>query len=392
MRRIRTIPLLLGLCLTAGAQAQDHPQLEVRAAAADARNDLRSQLLEVYLAPGVRMADVIQDVPTVNLDAILAKADTVGQPRWVGQDIVQVKLHLMARDLVNAIQGVRQSLIKRVSESDFNRFKKEWINRSFQATGQAIPAGRIRQVVTTLQPIAWAAVPPDARADVASRAKANASSKILAQTYAIRFGPNETVENQLAGERGKTNLVTWADALPATRILLRDDRQMDIGVYVDRPGLADVLKSSLLPNATAESAQALAKGVGGLPEVVTGSALLVAMPATAPQSNLVIHQAPPWASDPITAQGEAKFSTTQLRTARAAERTAREALRDKLQTLTIDNGVPLAQAQPHAAVQAAIGEAVERARVAQVDYRPDGSALVTISLDPNDLLDALTGQ
>ena len=34
MRRIRTIPLLLGLCLTAGAQAQDHTQLEVRAAAA----------------------------------------------------------------------------------------------------------------------------------------------------------------------------------------------------------------------------------------------------------------------------------------------------------------------------------------------------------------------
>ena len=380
--------------MAAAAFADNGRQVEVEAATEAARIDLRSQVLAVYVAPGVPLRDVVANDPNaVNIDGVIAKAEIVGEPRWIGEDIVQVKLHLAAGRLVEAVKASIKMLSHQMSASDFDRFKHEWAKRSFQATGQAIPAARVRQVVLTMQPAGWAGVPDDARIAAAQLARTNATAALIDQTDAIHLGPTQTIDAALDAGHAKPALVTWANTLPATNITMGDDRQIEVGLFVDKPGLSDVLKSSL-PSAfisQPDHQQALATGIHGLPDIVVGRSIAGAVPATAPTGALIIRQIPVWASDPITASGEAKFSTTQLRTARAAERSAREALREKIFKLPIDNGATIGQAAQRENVRAAVDEAVEQATVYQVNYHADGSADVSVTLDPNDLLDALTG-
>ena len=91
--------------------------------------------------------------------------------------------------------------------------------------------------------------------------------------------------------------------------------------------------------------------------------------------------APSWVNDSIAASASAASVGSPLRTARAAEQTARKTLHDKLCGLTLGDAGTLGDAaDKRPDVAAALDEAVGAARVAGIDYRADGGVEVRIAV------------
>lgn len=93
---------------------------------------------------------------------------------------------------------------------------------------------------------------------------------------------------------------------------------------------------------------------------------------------------PGWTQDAQTASAVAPAAEGALKTARAAERAAREALRSQLAGLPLDPAHKLGDASPKTVDIAATG-----AKIASVDYRADGSVEVSVSIDGQQLWELL---
>lgn len=373
-------------------------RVEIEAAQHAARNDLRGQILSTPVVPGVLVHNLVDADATLSFDDVLADAEQVGGPRWIEQDIVQVRMQLPASRVIDRLGKIpADKLDPRITPADMQRFQRDMSRRSYQATGQAIPVSRIASIVQQVQTPAWRDVPQAARVDAADRARASAVSTIVDSSASIRISPTETVEQTFAANDAKQKLADWAATLPATRVSLMDDRQVSVGVYVDKDGLNRRLRELVATSALQESekSQSLDAGVRAMPLIVIGRASAasdpVRIPTDAVAPALVLRELPAWASDPIVAEGASGFDNTKLRTARLAETVARKQLRDRLDPLKVDDVVTLKQlAARNPRVAEALDRAVARARVYQVDYNADGSAVVRVTLDPNEVLDELT--
>ncbi len=400
MLRKTTLPFAALLGLATLAVAQDalpdaQRRVEVLAAQASARAELKGQLLASPVAPGVSVRSLIDNDPSFPVEELLDTAEQIGGPRWVEKDIVQIRMQLPAARVVERLEAIPpEKRDPRLTPAAMQRLSQEWRTRSFQATGQAIPVSRIESLVGGVQTPHWQTVPQAARLDAAERARASAVGTIVSNTTNIRIGgPNETLEPAL-GPGSTEKLSAWAASLPATRVMLRDDRQVEVGVFVDKTGLGEqlraVIRSDLASNS--ETLNAMDAGVRAMPTIVVGRAA-VQIPEDAPAGGapVVLQGLPAWASDPINAESSAPRSDSKLRTARVAERSAKVALRGVIEQLPLSQGLTLKQAASRdPRISAAIERAVERARVYQVDYNADGSAVVRVTLDPNELLDELT--
>ena len=96
---------------------------------------------------------------------------------------------------------------------------------------------------------------------------------------------------------------------------------------------------------------------------------------------------PVWTRDAQTMSAIAPSAGSQLRTARAAEKSARAALREQLGRLAINEHTVLGAAGEDA--QSAIDLVVVAARISSVDYRADGSVKVDVSIDGQQLWQTL---
>lgn len=383
---------------SAAAPAQD--RVEVKAAIEAARAELRGQILAMPVAPGVSVAELVQNDPgAVKIDDLVSTAERVGQPRWVEKDIVQVKMSLPASKVLEQVNAIPvKSRDPRVTQKDVDRFNREWSRRSFSSTGQAIPASRLNEVVTSITSVSWRDVSESARIEAANRARATATSSIVEKTGAIRVTSDQAVGAAYLLEDGRKKLTSWADGLPATRVMLRDDRQVEVAVYVDKDELGKQVRQAATTELTSQPDKlaALDVGISRMPSIVVGRAS-VASSAEAPTlmrgPAVVFRGMPAWASgDAITAEASAtSVNGSRLRTARAAEQKASEALQKKVLELKLDGTTTINQAgDKDARIADAVTRAIGRARTYQVDYNPDGSATVRLSLDPNDLIDELT--
>ena len=102
---------------------------------------------------------------------------------------------------------------------------------------------------------------------------------------------------------------------------------------------------------------------------------------------LSLPEAPPeWSRDAHTAAATAPAAGTQLRTARAAEKSARAALREQLVALKLD-GSTLGTAGRDATQ--AVDLVVAAAKISGVDYRADGSVEARVTIDGQQLWQTL---
>lgn len=117
--------------------------------------------------------------------------------------------------------------------------------------------------------------------------------------------------------------------------------------------------------------------------VTTDAGVITTMSATdvAAAPKLNFDTSPAWLGEPITTSAFSEPHDTKLRTARAAEQSARDALRAKVLELAVD-GMKLGDvAKVDRFVNQTIDDIVAAARVYGVDYRADGSVEVRISVD-----------
>lgn len=389
----KSLQLAAVLGLATFAVAQDGRRVEVQAAQASARAELRGQLLASPVAPGVSIRSLVDRDPSFPVDALIDSAEQIGGPRWVEKDIVQVRMQLPASRVVERLESIPiEKRDPRLTLADMAKLTSAWKTRSFQATGQAIPVSRIESLVAGVQTPHWQTVPQAARIDAANRARASAVGTIVNHSTSIRIGPNDTLEPLLASGSSE-KLTTWASSLPATRVLLRDDRQVEIGLYVDKEGLGEQLKAAMTSDVLSQSekVQALEAGIRALPTIVVGRAAVQIPDEVRAGAPIALRGMPAWASDPVNAEATSAPAESKLRTARNGERSAKVALRGVIDQLKLEGDLTLKQAAAQdPRVIAAIDRAIDRARVYQVDYNADGSAIVRVTLDPNELLDELT--
>ncbi|HEX8339773.1 MAG TPA: hypothetical protein VF624_02585 [Tepidisphaeraceae bacterium] len=373
------------------AMAQQRP--EVRAAEESARQQLRGQVMALTVAPGLTVRSIAdRQASAVGVDEIVAGAQQVGGPRWVDSDIVQVKMQVPAtavlKKLTDAPADVRDP---RVTPGVLQRLAREWAGRQVQASGQAVPAEKIAAAVAASPSDDWADVPGDRRIDAARRAQASAAQGIVAAGGAIRVGPNETLGQSWDAGAAKA-VADWAMTLPATRVLLRDDRQVEIGLFVDKPGYSSQLLGTLPADRREAVAvgKAIAAGVTAMPTVFVGRASVV---AAAPSVRPVLagRASPAWAGRLLTADATAPGGPDRLRTARTAETAAARSLRAVIDALPLDESNTIGQvAKRDPAVDEAVNRALTRARPYQVDYHADGSVTLRLSLDSIEVVDALS--
>ena len=110
--------------------------------------------------------------------------------------------------------------------------------------------------------------------------------------------------------------------------------------------------------------------------------------ATQAQVLLLPDASPAWASEAHTASAVASDAGYPLRTARQAEKAARDALRREIASLKIDPAVESSRTFGQAA-GAMVDAAVDAAKIAGVDYRADGSVEVSVSIDGQRLWQAM---
>lgn len=391
----------LAFCLAAAAVcagasvtlADDTRTLAVQAATASARAELKRQVLTSSVAAGLSVRSLAERDRAFSIDDVLDTAEQIGGPRWVDQDVVQVRLQVPASRILERIESIEpENRDPRLTPADIARLRRDWKSRTFQATGQAIPSSKIESILNTLQTPAWQNVPQAARVDAAQRARGSAVGTLVSSSSNIRVGPSETIDQSFApGAQDK--LRTWAYTLPATTVQLRDDRLVEIGLFVDRVGLEQQLRAVVSDGAlsTSEKSQALVDGIGALPSIIVGRAAVETPAESTGAVPIIMRGLPAWANDPLVAEGSSAAGESRLRTARLAERIAKDQLRERIEKLVINTDLTLKQAAAsNPRVGQAIERAVESARVYQVDYNPDGSATVRVTLDPNELIDELT--
>ncbi len=111
---------------------------------------------------------------------------------------------------------------------------------------------------------------------------------------------------------------------------------------------------------------------------------------TTPLPTIEFDVMPAWVNNPIGTSASATREQSALRTARAAERSAREALRKKIESLVVHDDVKLGDvATGDESIRMVVDAAVDAATIAGIDYNADGSVDVRISLDGQQLWQAL---
>lgn len=162
------------------------------------------------------------------------------------------------------------------------------------------------------------------------------------------------------------------DGIVQVTLEIRGDRAAQI--IVDSLNAADPARVSVPPKILAQAMRrwnerafrATGDSQGGDSAAPTSVAAAVELP----------DQAPEWAREAHTASAVAPDAGYQLRTARQAEKSARDALRADLVKLQIDAKRRLGQTSSQT-----IDAIVAAARIAGVDYRPDGSVEVRVTID-----------
>jgi hypothetical protein len=393
MRASAIIGLILALATLARAQGQSPPAVLVSAAVSSAVDNLNADV----------SARAIRSDLTVNLFldrtnahprllAVLRRAQQIGGPRWIDPQTCQIRLDIPAATVRQELRQIAVDNAKTtpISADELTGDLKSWDALVFSATGTSTAS--IDQIRPPVGSITWQNASPDeVRRDITA-ARQDAANKILASIHAVPLARGKSVGDALAIPAVGREMNNWIITQPITNAAFQDNRQVQVTLAVSSAGLAEKLRSVLtgrtdlpLPaddHAWSDVTDAITRqmsaptGQGGTPAAaVSAQAAQFALPDPPPD----------WIFRQLDAAATAN-ADTPLHAARAAELAATDNLRQQIQQLPLAGHTlkEVAAARPRFA--AAIDRTLARsAHVYSVDYEPDGSADVRISLDLQDL-------
>ncbi len=392
---------MLGLLVSAGpvlAGQGNSRDAQIGAATSDAVARLRADIEIEPISPGLSVADFVHRIGTdEELDQTLRRADQIGGPRWIDDDTCQVKMTIGSDRL-------RPALVKMAEENphesplppDALQAKlRIWDDRSFTATGTSISASRAEQLRPADLPGPWRAISDDARKQAILAARDNAIDHFFDSIGSVEVAPGTVVSQIINDAHVRDQLRHWLVAQPVTRLEFRNDLTIQMTLAVDPRDFFGqfsdaAAKTDLLPKdpvALAKLRRAIERQMS--PAVGTASVNLPQKPEVAAVANPIPDQPPQWIEHALNTQASESYKGSQLKTARLAENGAMDLLRAKIDKLELSSTTIGDAAKQNPAVERAVEQAMGRAHAYKIEYLPDGSASVKVTLDPRDLWESL---
>jgi len=384
--------------LIAAASLADRVQSQITAAASNAVEKLAADVLDEQIGVDLTVADFVHD--TTSLDALmylLRQSQQIGGPRWLDDQTCQVKLAMegprvlemlrQAAELnVNTTPIPSQALVKRL---------KDWKDRTFVATGTAITL-RAAQELRPPASGAWDQIPEAARKDAVVAAARNASDKAMEDLKSIEYQPGQALSSALGNQAVQQKLQTYLSDRPVTSVHFSNDGSVETTLAMGEDDLVgaviDALRSSSIEISNdPDQLKRLHDQIDGKLNAVTGRAKAGFTLQSRPVAAVMLPGTPPeWIKNPITVGGSASAGGNRLKTARIAEDQALAALLKHMESLPLNNNRTVGEwASQNASVRHVLDQMLIRAKVTRIEYAPDGSAAVKVTLDPRDLWDEL---
>jgi hypothetical protein len=390
--------LLVCLCLVAAvARGDDRLQSQITAAASNAVEKLAADVFDEQIGVDLTVADFVHDTSSLDrLMDLLRQSQQIGGPRWLDDQTCQVKL---------AIEGPRVlELLRQTAELNGNttpipaqalvKRLKDWKDRTFVATGTAISLKAAQELPPPTM-TAWDQIPADARRQAVLAAANNAAVKAMDNLKSVEYQPGQPLSKVLSNEVVQQKLNAYLSDRPVTAVHFANDGSVETTLSLSQDDLVEAVVDALQAGSIefsreGEQLARLRNQIDGRLNTITGKAkagnaaqsraAAITLPGTAPE----------WTREIITVIGNSKPSGSRLMTARKAEDLALAALRGKIESLSINGTLSLGDwSRQNISVRRVLDDTMLRARVTKIDYAPDGSATVKLSLDPRDLWDGL---
>lgn len=403
MRLLAVVIFVLLMGLPAAAEPSGAgPQVAV--AKSDAIESLKRQIITSHINPNLTVADLIEKVGGgPELDRVLGSAEELGDPRWLGEQAVQVRLSIDGSRIAKLLLRLVQSHPKQspISVETLQRQLKWWSDRIFSATGTSMGAGDIGRLRPTITDRTWWEVGDADRRRALIAARDNAIDRVFQSLGSIDLARGKTLGQALADPAVHRSLKQWMEKQPVKGVEFNDDLTVRVTLADLASGLWPILKTALtdqhavpVPASNAEwdhvreqvtehLANAVGIGMVQSPGRSGGSRPAVMLPA----------EPPPWSKEQAEAEATSPQEGSPLHTSRRAEALAMEKLRDQVNQLPLAPGMTVGDAagkDPH--IEEAIAKCLNRARPSRVDYAAKGAVTVHVVFRLADLWSALSGQ
>ena len=393
--RMRTTLAMIILGVLSGvAVAQEPADVQTLAAANDARETLRQQVLATRVAPRLTVRQLLDQTGGFDeLDKALHTAQQIGGARWLDHETVQVRLLIEGAAVADALNA---AVAKNPSRSPLppdtiRRDLAPWRERTFSATGTGTSGADVAQLRPPPDDVAWASVSDGDRRRAVAMARENAISRMFESLRPIELADDKTLGDALAIPELGQGISNWLYGRPIESVEFRDDLSVRLALNASTAELWHVLEPELarqkqlpLP-ATKQGWDWLEKQIDARVAPAIGTGLIqAANPATRVAE--VPSEAPSWVLKPLIAEGTSKGNGPKLQTARAAEAVALQALRHQIELLPLTPALNIGQAsRQDPRIEKALIRAVNRAHPFEVDYKADGAVTVHVTTSAADL-------
>ena len=382
--------------------AEDENTIALRVAAiADARERLAEDIRATPIpTAGMTVDDFVRKSGgDERFAALIQKAEQIGGPREIGNEICQVRIELpgdrVAQCLVEiaAAHADRSPIKSEVLAKDL----ADWKNTRFSKLGTGRRPGRANALPPNGPNDKWRVVDDKTRQKAIEEAKADAVKQVLKSIAAIPIGDKTAGDIIQDADPVRVSLEKWLRDQPFSNIQLRDDMRVAYTLSASGTQLFDqfvnATRQAKIPDVIMMDQQAFAAaqenfGRRVLPTTGTNEGGIIAARTEPP---VVPADPPDWVSRQIDGAGQATAQDSPLRTKQAAEDVASQAITAKLQALPLTTNETVGDVMKRdPMVREAVRKAVSRATTSKVAIAADGSVSVRMVLPGSVFWEALT--
>lgn len=400
MKVARIIKFCLACMMLLTAAVAPAQTIDIRAQTAAATSaagtSLRSDIYAARITPTLTVGQFIQQTDSEEAFAeTLTRAQQIGGPRWIDDQTCQVRLELSGSRVTYALVSIAavRSRVSPVSAADLETRLADWKTHTFTGTGTSISAQRVEGVRPFGANEAWAGVGEAARTQAVTAARQDAARNVLDSIRTVEISPGQTVGDVMSRQQAQEQMTNWLISRPVTQMRFREDLQVELTVSAPSEDLLETVLATARtvpganvpddPKSMDDLRREFARRVSG----AIGRASAKNGAAASPQAIDLPAQPPGWINQLLEVEAVApRVAASPLRTKSAAEAKATEALRARIGALQLSQGKTIDDAaQQDARISAAVNRALLNTRVFWVEYRPDGSVLVRMSIDPRGL-------
>jgi hypothetical protein len=411
VRNGNILPLLLAVVLIAPtgsvrARQDDPRRAQIAAASSNALERLRQDVLSARISPNLTVEDFIRRTGgKEDLDKILRNSQQIGGPRWIDDNVCQIKLEISGEQAAAGLVEIARAKGENspLSPEALSRELRGWRGRTFAGTGSSITFEAIKRFETHQR--AWEGIDEQARQQVLGQARQDAVRRALDSVREIELSSGLTVGDALRRPQVAQRMSQWFENRPIKTVSFTENLQIDMTLGAPADEAFDAFLAAVqgapdvkLPQDD-QALRRLREQFVSMMAEPQGQASLsqrtTPAPQPEPQQIEIPAQAPAWVvrEVPLDAEGTASVGKTPLQVLRSATQVATVNLRAKIGALPLREDLTLDEAaRGDPRIARALDRAMVRARTFKVDHHPDGSKTVRVSLDPREvwaeLLDA----